>query len=1068
MEYLGKNITQPYISKITIESDNTGGNIVAVTVFMNNEKRSRKMVGTMQTSIIKIADKKTIDKLKLYNNRNMILELIENSKNGGPLGNIELLKAEVKVFSPSVTKKTITQKFYVDENVSDLSFYVVCQYNTNHPYHAKKIFNSPTYKKHIDEMAAIVSEDVIKNRRAVKKANIFKFKNPAVQLPEEQEDHSVSQGGIRIWTGPVHRMSNGEWMPGTKHTPNMPYLTQVSMLNTTLHDYRIFDKISKINFNYRLLENKPLLNKKNAHFSNLYITNDNNGFAKLFFAVDMGELIKNNSKLPQLISSKTTFERSPRLISTKAPSFLALDSSNSSFDEIINLSEIKNITITREKVDKTNNPSTENKSNNDVRQIIAKSTQEGQTVVPSSYSIKKDVLIPNEIDTARTPIGNLSEIKGLYHDSLIDPNSHKKNRYFGATDISMKEIQGGLFKYSVKLDIEDGTMKFIKHLLHDLVKGQHAMALYFRDYKPDTAREDYMINKKGPWVWALDILLKTIKTFADTNDRTALKDLDQQMYIFSAPGSATLESLSKVVNTYNNIVFHIRNLVEDAPSRGKRNKDEMNPKTVISGKRAIPQYISIDHTFSEAFNAKDNGIVGYDYHDINPAATAPSQGGLLLFSGTDFKRRIINDNLRFFHSDVSNKGILINKKYESLDLTKYSYLTPASIKIPGRPPFRTHGRSQGGEVQNSSELAHFNILMDLYSYKTIGYLPVKGQQTLAEIEKSKSNLGAEPGIFSQKLNTFSTMIKNSLIQNMTAINTIVLKKYESSFDEEPSKEENTVAKLMHNSTADKYIGEIQAKDDREDHINKAAENITNPSFIFAPLFYMNNLNIEKEINCLSNMLNININKQKSSKTELKFLPNQLKALAASSENSESTKQTWYDNNESVLKHLKNTAFYYLNQKNIVLIEVLLGFTGGIVASPRWVRLTRDHLDGAYRSPNKKLLCRLSPYINSKICFDKNRILDLNLFNQYFFINVNDTASRVTTRRRTIKSAEGLSSLDNNNLLKINSNFVRTNMIFGETARRPAEMKTRTTQAATTMPTTTTTGGGMGPGEGGSY
>ena len=255
MEYLGKNITQPYISKITIEPENSGDNIVAITVSMNNGKRNPKMVETMQTSIIKISNKKAIDRLKLNNNRNMILELIENSKNDGRSRDIE-----IKVLGPSVAKKTITQKFHVDENVSDLSFYVICQYNTNHPYHAKKIFNSPNYKKRLDGMAAVISEDVIKNGNTVKKANIFVLQDPSAIPAEEYEDYSILQGDTKVWTGPIHSHNTTNpsqsgyigYMGG--HVNKMgPKLNLVSMPNTTLHDYRIFDKISKINFNYRLL-----------------------------------------------------------------------------------------------------------------------------------------------------------------------------------------------------------------------------------------------------------------------------------------------------------------------------------------------------------------------------------------------------------------------------------------------------------------------------------------------------------------------------------------------------------------------------------------------------------------------------------------------------------------------------------------------------------------------------------------------------------------------------------------------------------------------------------------------
>ena len=1060
MGYPETEVVQPYISKITLEPTTAEKNIrVTITVYMNNTKVG-PMTETMQLSIVKIADKDIIKKLKL-NNKKAIFELIENSKNDGSLGKISLSKAEVKTFDLG-SKNTVTQEFFIDKNTSDLSFYAICQYNPNHPRHARRISSSPSYKNLLINTATIASEDVFRNKTIVRNANVFVFRDSTVTLPKGQEDYLVSQGGKRVWTGPVQFTSDGHvGSMGDNSSVIGPKLNLVKIPNTTLHDYRVLDKISKVNFSCRLLENKPLIDKKNAQFSNLCITNDKNGFIRLFFAIDLGEISKNNFKLPRLVASETDFS-------------LALDSSKLSFDEIMSLSEIKNIVLTREKVNEAGDISPESKSHNNVQQTIARSTQVGAVVATTDYSVKKDPHIANHISNVKKIIGKLTEVKGLYLEpstsTFNNLNSSKQIRYFGSTDISMQDIKDGLFKYGVKLEVEDGTIKYIKQLLNDLTEGRKAMELYFKDFKSGTLRKNYMVNDKGPWVWALNILLKAVKAFANLENND-----EQQMYILSSPNTATTESISKVIDIYNNVSSFIQDLVEEFPSKNTRNIDEMNSNAVISGKKTFTQTISINHVFPDIFNAKNNGEVGYDYLDVTYGSKT-SEIGLMTFSSADFLRRTMNENLRFFKQSAQQTGILAgNKRYENqLSTTQFSYLTPALIKILGRN-FRTYGKGDQGQIQNASELGHFSVLMDLYSHKTMNRLHKENISTLAEVGKSQSNSCTTGDIFAQKSDGFSTHVKNGLAQNMAIINTTALKKYESSCNEIPSKEENTIAKLMHNSVAEKYKKEIQAKDDREDRINITEETKINPSFIFAPLFYMNNLDIAKEICCCSTALNLNISKQNLSTSEFKFLPNQLKAIAASSAGSTLTKQAWYDNGEPQLKQLKNAAFYYLNQKNIVLIEVLVGFDRGAIAAPIWTRLRRDHLENASRSPNKKLLCRLSPYTNPKLCFNQNRVLDLNLFNQCFLINAEGTPRTAARRpKRTIRPVEVPTSLDNNSLLKINSNFVRTNMMFGEAAKFRQTSKTKTTQTtaaittATTPGTVTTTGGGMSSGGGRTY
>ena len=1077
MEYLGTSITQPYISNIKIEPADDKREIkVTVAVSMNNGGMSPKLLNTMQTSIVKISEGKAIEKFK-SNNKKVIHELVENSQNAGNFGKMDMKTAEVRVSEGN--RKEILQEFIVNKNTSDLSFYVICQYNLNHPYHAKKASSNPSYRKKITQMSAIASEDVIRNGDKVTEANVFVLKSPTVPLPRKQKNHMVEQGGQKIWTGPVQLLDPANPSPGgvtgyaaeTSPGGQTVALKPVRVPNKTIHDYEIFEQISKIRFNCNLLENKPLNNRKNAQFSNLYITNDKNGFVRLFFAVDLGEIIKNNSKIPRLITNETDYS-------------LALDTSKPGFKEIMGSSVITNIVLIREKVDEFGNISPDTENYNDARQIIAKGAQVGSEIPASKYSVKEDTSIPAELDNKRKVIGLFTEVKGLNleasNDAYGNLNLLENYRHFAATDVSMKDIKGGQYKYSVKLEIEDGPMSYLKRLLTSLKEGQRAMELYYKDFKAGSLKIDYMKKDRGPWVWAITDLIKTIHMFADLSNDINLGNIRQQIYILSSPKTASAESLSKVVDTYNNVVSHLQDIINEFPSRSKRGEESSNKDTVISGKKTITQSISIDHIFSEIFNAEDNGEVGYDYNDV-AFGSKTSEAGMMSFDANVFSKRCEYENYRFFNPGWAAGLLTDNTTYKSeLETTGFSYLTPAMIRLPGRI-FRTYNTDNKsvGFVKNANEFDHFGALLDVYSYNTRGYI-TKQSKILAH--KTKKNTTA-PSIFSPKLSPPANHVKNGLIQNMAHSNTSVLKKYESSCEIKSDKEENTVDKIMPSKTSINYKKEIDLKSTPELLNHEEEGDAINPTGIFAPLFYMSKLNIEKEISCLSKMLNFN--EYKLSAAEVRLLPNQLKALFVSSAGTapsaaKMVRHNWYVNNEISLKNLNNAAFYYLNIKNIVLIEVLETFESGILVSPRWVRITQDHLRRAAGAPNKKLLCRYRPYDSSKICFHKNETLELNVFNEYFIIDTKNYISKediTIATKRTIKPIEGTTLLDNNELLEIDSKHIKTNMVFGDIAKpqskpqgkpqgrpAPAASTGGTTGPAISGPST----GMSTPGTGGSY
>ena len=570
--------------------------------------------------------------------------------------------------------------------------------------------------------------------------------------------------------------------------------------------------------------------------------------------------------------------------------------------------------------------------------------------------------------------------------------------------------------------------------------------------------EDFIENKPGLLpVWALKHLIKAIKSFGD-NGAASIGDLEENLYMLSSPTTCTIESLAKVVELYKKITFMIQQMTMELSTKSKQKLENMNPKTATTGNKTLPLLININHSFSDFYDAKDNGQVGYDY--------LPSIGanvsGLFTISHESYLSRIKQETLRYF-----NKEVIDSLQLNSLE---YSYLTPAVLKL-NDSVFTTYGYDDGtNTATNNTELSNFYTLISLFNYKKHGKVITDTEQVSAGAQKSKENNNSTENLFSQKLSPFSTHVKNTLSNTMLDINVSGMLKHESLCFSNTDKEEADYEKLMMpTTTSDKYKSELPAKDIEEAYVYEETGDALNLSSVFAPLFYMHYLNLSKEISRNLSALNT---------VATSNLPNQLKAMTYSYNNT--TTHVWYDDGgKSSLGTLNNAAFHYINNKNLVAMEVLVGFAKRNPKSPIWVGLKEQHINLAVESTKPILLCRMRHYVNEDIYFHQNKLLNLNIFNQYFLLDASLVASEQGSVAKKIQPVDKLTSLDKNNFLKAESLFAKTNLKFGQVGKQAKNKKktkqliqratqTGETTAATTPTSTRVAAASPGSTSGGGY
>ena len=212
MKYPGISTSQPYVSKVIIESAEDNQLRVTVRVALSGDRMfSPELRDSMTTSIVKVTDAGIIKELS-RNNKSSNIELIENSRVEGQFGNRRLSIAEVKLLSRNSKEsekgfRIMTQEFLVDQSITNLTFYVVCQYNLGHPRY-NNLMSSQNFKRKIVNDASIVAEDVFRNGQPVRESRIFVHSNLDNPIKDEQRDYSIVRGNKKVWTGPVHYHSS--------------------------------------------------------------------------------------------------------------------------------------------------------------------------------------------------------------------------------------------------------------------------------------------------------------------------------------------------------------------------------------------------------------------------------------------------------------------------------------------------------------------------------------------------------------------------------------------------------------------------------------------------------------------------------------------------------------------------------------------------------------------------------------------------------------------------------------------------------------------------------------------
>lgn len=480
-----------------------------------------------------------------------------------------------------------------------------------------------------------------------------------------------------IWPGPVHRMPNGQWMTGSKHSNNDRNLNRIKIPNTKIQDFRILARMTDMQVDLSEMKNeffdpsKPKIlrndstdvSKNPGVFTNAWTSRDENNNCNFVFGVDTMEMVKTNSKFGSFLSNVT-----PKDLQT-----------------IANLSTIKDIKLYRKRV--------KNNLNINLLGTLESPTERFDDVLESDTLL---AISGDKNGNFLSVIGDDYSLSEIQLDTPVNMNEAGNCRYFSVSDKKLKDLTYGLYQYGVEIKLNDGIQLHLQNTLSLLKRTRKNVNSYLmmagmnydrvsrKFYSSFVTEQESKFGKAGSSPWIEPVVQFSEALMLITGDRT-VKDKAQHISGMISPSNGTLEALELFALQFDKLLVSLENLVGAAtdskdPNRSKQTYSHGSSNAFYT----IEEQQWLKNSLVDAENYSNSGIAYFPLKDTNAFRQV---------SYEEFMER------QAFDREKGRKVPQITNVLNSL-----SVLSPSYVKVDG---------SVSGEAEDVLNYNFPNILSDI-------------------------------------------------------------------------------------------------------------------------------------------------------------------------------------------------------------------------------------------------------------------------------------------------------------------------------------------------------------------
>ena len=447
-----------------------------------------------------------------------------------------------------------------------------------------------------------------------------------------------------VWSGPVH-VHDGVWMAGARHTTKShPVLDKMDHNNVKIQDFRIFERLKKI-------QNNIFVSRKTESrriFSDLFLSRDADSAARGLLVMNVERFLTANSRFNNLFFTADT-------------------------DKLMSYTEIQSLKVIRAKKEKKNVNDFDYVDQKDMYEVVAESSDHPT----KKFLVRKDKFIDENMDgVVEKYIGTVSEKKltGL-----------GRKRAFSFYDSKIKEFEEGEYNYGVEVTMTDPTIKYLERQVRGLKKAHRILNEYYQfasdkryfNYKGELDMQAIKflgniygssgrIEKRNsfnsfPWRRAVKIYLTVLGELTGEDPRRYAK----RLYAILGPTSKNLDGVEAFLKLLEGLIQKLLSygITVEQTYSNKRSRASSNKKQEAT-------LLEISHFFDNTFDA---GIVkeyGIDYYGdfLTKNYTGP-----MTISTSNLHKRFAKEAERTGTTRPSPQNIENYKKF-------YSTLSPIRVR----------------------------------------------------------------------------------------------------------------------------------------------------------------------------------------------------------------------------------------------------------------------------------------------------------------------------------------------------------------------------------------------------
>tara|TARA_R110000823_G_scaffold292781_5_gene411613 strand:+ start:1084 stop:4785 length:3702 start_codon:yes stop_codon:yes gene_type:complete len=879
----------------------------------------------------------------------------------------------------------------------------------------------------------------------------------------------------KIWAGPMHHHEEKGYMVGASHSTRSTQapLKQQIIPNFVVDDFRLLDEIKKVKLQLipDTLENQQTkrrgksnktpeankIRKKEKYMSSLLIARSPSNSSNFMFHIDFEKIIRFETQFGKL---------------------LEVTDSQAKLN-ILSKSRIKNLRILRHRVRPAAGKMKVKDADWPTRtEVIVFASEETAGSLPlttrRAYPDNENVHSDPKLVGAIKEV-NVAGTKSLRSFIVSDYDMSRKTDglYQYSIDFQLEDGTLGFVKESLsrlvlaRKEIEqhysDTLVPTNYDISNDGFNSAHKLRL---EKKYPLPRKEELKNtvrtnrwrilehsvSQAPWIRPIATYVDCLFNLTNLTEDKA-EFLSSMLYGLCNPTTGNASGILIVIEQLKDLEYKIKS------SLGK--KGRLLGEFDFVGKGKISQIskdnnmVILSNRFNEIFDSDVLKRTGYDFLGGERSRFV----GLRHMTIENYRERIRQENNKYFSNmvgTVENFGVTAN-----FEPNRISYLTPAIIDL---------GQSESHHLDPASRRLWFykryeRIVSTILSMKPS--VVAKGKDSLVAIKAPHTNLDLEDeSEMTAEENVVNTLNSRVLMAFSTTID--VPENYEFKLtlenEEEEAEEENSkfieVGQIIGSSTnlssdtiedtdfvADQLIKtEAEEMEDFTEFtssliggfIKSRKELFGRKKKSSGEALGVTAFNLQSSKNILDSYIErrkrviLRVKKKGRGRKKrdelltkealLNDMPNQVKSLFFSNKAFIKYPLTSLGSADPIADPRYEGMIYY-NMKMINRIEVFAGArksksTGEfLIGDLVYKKLTQDTLTDAVQK-NLTLLCRMKPYENKIIGFERNKKLELPTYDEYFVLSPKSSESSVAEEDEQIEAFSGIEGGDYSDLMTI--------------------------------------------------